>query len=38
MNHALISGHAETIPEHRPAADLEPAPGRCCVVLTEGRG
>jgi predicted ArsR family transcriptional regulator len=38
MNHALISGLAETIPEHRPAADLEPAPGRCCVVLTECRG
>lgn len=32
-NHALISGMATTLQPHCPAADLDPAPGRCCVVL-----
>lgn len=36
MNHALICGVIDGIADHRPAADLEPGPGRCCVVLTEG--
>lgn len=37
MNHALICGVAESLGPHRPAADLDPGPDRCCVVLTERR-
>jgi predicted ArsR family transcriptional regulator len=33
MNHALIDGMATTLEPHCPAADLEPAEDRCCVVL-----
>jgi predicted ArsR family transcriptional regulator len=33
MNHALIGGMATTLEPHCPAADLEPAEDRCCVVL-----
>ncbi len=33
MNHALIDGLTEALGPHRPAAELDPAPDRCCVVL-----
>ncbi|MFV1364059.1 helix-turn-helix domain-containing protein [Mycolicibacterium elephantis] len=36
MNHALISGLTAELKPHCPSADLEPANGRCCVVLTAG--
>ncbi|BBY79489.1 transcriptional regulator [Mycolicibacterium pulveris] len=36
MNHALISGLTAEFAPHCPSAALEPAPGRCCVVLTAG--
>lgn len=35
MNHALISGLTDAIAPERICASLEPAAGRCCVVLTE---
>lgn len=34
MNHALIGGLTEALGPHRPVAELDPAPDRCCVVLT----
>lgn len=34
MNHALITGFTETLAPHSPTAELDPGPGRCCVVLT----
>jgi predicted ArsR family transcriptional regulator len=37
MNHALIVGLTEALGPHHPVAELDPAPGRCCVVLTETR-
>ena len=33
-NHALISGMTTALQPHCPHADLEPAPDRCCVVLS----
>lgn len=33
MNHALIEGLTATLAPHPPVAQLEPAPGRCCVTL-----
>jgi predicted ArsR family transcriptional regulator len=33
MNHALIGGVTEALGPHRPVAELDPAPDRCCVVL-----
>jgi predicted ArsR family transcriptional regulator len=33
MNHALIDGLADALGPHRPAAELDPAPNRCCVAL-----
>jgi predicted ArsR family transcriptional regulator len=33
MNHAIMTGVAEQLPEIALAARLEPAPDRCCVVL-----
>lgn len=35
MNHALIGGVTEALGPHRPVAELEPAPDRCCVVLRQ---
>jgi predicted ArsR family transcriptional regulator len=35
MNHALLTGVAETIAPQRLRASLAPAPGRCCVVLSQ---
>jgi len=37
MNHALIGGLTEALGPHRPVAELDPAPNRCCVVLTRSR-
>jgi predicted ArsR family transcriptional regulator len=37
MNYALIGGLTEALGPHRPVAELDPAPDRCCVVLTEAR-
>jgi predicted ArsR family transcriptional regulator len=37
MNHALICGVTEALGPRRPVAELDPAPDRCCVVLTENR-
>ena len=37
MNHALIGGLTDALGPHRPVADLDPAPGRCCVVLETRR-
>jgi predicted ArsR family transcriptional regulator len=37
MNHALIGGLTDALGPHRPIAELDPAPDRCCVVLTETR-
>ncbi|MBS9532099.1 helix-turn-helix domain-containing protein [Mycobacterium sp. M1] len=34
MSHALISGAAQALAPHCPQAQLDPAPGRCCVVLS----
>lgn len=36
MNHALICGVTDGLGPRRPHAELDPGPGRCCVVLTEG--
>lgn len=33
MNHALIGGLTDALGPHRPIAELQPAPDRCCVVL-----
>ncbi len=33
MNHALIDGLTDALGPHRPVAELDPAPDRCCVVL-----
>ncbi|SON63500.1 hypothetical protein MSIMFI_05031 [Mycobacterium simulans] len=33
MNHALITGVADTLAPHGPDVRLQPGPGRCCVVL-----
>jgi predicted ArsR family transcriptional regulator len=33
MNHALIGGLTEALGPNSPAAELDPAPDRCCVVL-----
>ena len=38
MNHALIDGLTDALGPHRPVAELDPAPGRCCVVLRDPRG
>ena len=35
MNHALIGGLTEALAPHGPVAELDPAPDRCCVVLSE---
>jgi predicted ArsR family transcriptional regulator len=35
MNHALIEGLTDTLGPHRPVAELDPAPDRCCVVMTD---
>ena len=35
MNHALIGGLTDALGPHRPVAELDPAPDRCCVVLIE---
>jgi predicted ArsR family transcriptional regulator len=37
MNHALIGGLTEALGSYRPVAELDPAPDRCCVVLTQTR-
>jgi predicted ArsR family transcriptional regulator len=37
MNHALIGGLTDALGPHRPVAELEPAPDRCCVVLETRR-
>lgn len=37
MNYALIGGLTEALGPHGPLAELDPAPDRCCVVLTETR-
>jgi predicted ArsR family transcriptional regulator len=37
MNHALIDGLTDALGPHRPVAELEPAPDRCCVVLEARR-
>ena len=37
MNYALIGGLTEALGPHRPVAELDPAPDRCCVVLTVPR-
>src|SRR5262245_36502774 len=37
MNRALIGGLTDALGPHRPVADLDPAPDRCCVVLTQAR-
>jgi predicted ArsR family transcriptional regulator len=37
MNHALIGGLTDALGPHRPVAELDPAPDRCCVVLIESR-
>ena len=37
MNHALIGGVTDALGPHHPVAELDPAPDRCCVVLTETR-
>ncbi|GAB7145328.1 helix-turn-helix transcriptional regulator [Mycobacterium riyadhense] len=34
MNHALITGIADTLAPHGPDVRLRPEPGRCCVVLS----
>lgn len=34
MNHALINGMVDALTPHCLQARLQPAPGRCCVVLT----
>jgi predicted ArsR family transcriptional regulator len=34
MNEALVGGLAAALAPHPPGAALDPAPGRCCVVLT----
>ena len=36
MNEALVAGVAATLGPHCPHVALDPAPGRCCVVLEEG--
>ncbi|MDV3130050.1 transcriptional regulator [Mycobacterium sp. 21AC1] len=33
MNHALLGGLTEALQPHGPAAELDPGPDRCCVVL-----
>ncbi len=33
MNDALIGGLTNALGPHRPVAELDPAPDRCCVVL-----
>ncbi len=35
MNHALIGGLTDALGPHRPVAELDPAPDRCCVVLAD---
>ena len=35
MNHALLGGLTEALQPHCPAAELDPGPDRCCVVLRE---
>src|ERR1700752_4004682 len=37
MNYALIGGVTDALGPHRPVAELDPAPARCCVVPTEAR-
>jgi predicted ArsR family transcriptional regulator len=37
MNHALIGGLTDALGPHRPVAELQPAPDRCCVVLEPRR-
>jgi len=37
MNHSLIGGLTDALGPHRPVAELEPAPDRCCVVLETRR-
>ena len=37
MNHALIGGLTDALGPHRPVAELDPAPDRCCVVLETRR-
>ncbi|OBF39238.1 transcriptional regulator [Mycobacterium sp. ACS1612] len=37
MNHALIDGLAGALGPHGPIPELDPAPDRCCVVLTAAR-
>ncbi len=37
MNHALIGGLTDALGPHRPVAELDPAPDRCCVVLIDSR-
>ena len=37
MNHTLIGGLTDALGPHHPIAELDPAPDRCCVVLTETR-
>jgi predicted ArsR family transcriptional regulator len=34
MNHALIGGMTATLRPHSPTAELDPDPGRCCVVVS----
>jgi predicted ArsR family transcriptional regulator len=33
LNQALIGGLSDALEPHRPAVELDPLPGRCCVVL-----
>jgi len=37
MNQALIGGLTDALGPHHPVAELDPAPDRCCVVLTDAR-
>ena len=37
MKYALIGGLTEALGPHRPDAELDPEPVRCCVVLAEPR-
>jgi predicted ArsR family transcriptional regulator len=37
MNYALVGGLTDALGPCRPAAELHPAPDRCCVILTEAR-
>jgi predicted ArsR family transcriptional regulator len=38
MNHDLLTGLVDELPAARLRADLEPAEGRCCVLLTDVPG